>query len=465
MEMLDQVNSIPKDTLIMIGNGFDIWQGLHTSYAQFEEYYITHLDEILRELHLKKRLLVGKSGEPVLDDSRNPILYSDVELFYGDPYKPGRLPHSFWNTFESSLDQLDDQQLNLYFGKDPSGLKGIQRGVQNARRILEKAFCDWIATIKIDEQESGYRFGNHCLFVNFNYTDTLIKRFGVEKENEYHIHGETYDKKSIIFGHATHPEQPFRKLFHMGERYRGLFYVEDALYQTDKHVEDNYTSLRMFFALHGLHPQAIKQVYVVGHSFGPADLDYFKHLINATQGTEEAPRIELSLKEQDYLDQLNADGEMFLNIQYASHHRERMLGKKPVSYPDLEKIDKLMYEILEDPYYRMTPEEQFRLEAAAVHRRFLSEQEIRNKQAEREFMKMLRRVQLGSFRAYSGTHMVEPININKTGTDTRSSSTEWRISYFSADDKARIEAAMEKFGCRNYTLYPTIDECLAPFKQ
>lgn len=458
----DNLDPVQKDTLVIIGNGFDIWQRLDTSYDRFEEYYYAHLDEILKALHIKKRTLLNEDRKPVLNDKGEPILYSDVELFYGDPYKPGRLPHDFWHTFEASLDKMDDQQLNLFFGKDPSGLKGIKRGVRNALRILEKTFCDWVATINIDQLEPGYRFGDNCLFINFNYTDTLLKRFGIKEEDEIHIHGEAYDKKSIIFGHSTHPELPLRELYHHGGRLRGLYFVEEALYLTDKHVEDNYQTLRMFFALHGLQARNIKHIYVLGHSFGPADLDYFNHLVSATQGTDEFPAIELTAKEQNYLDNTDADDEYFLNFQYAVHHRERMLKKKPISYPDLEKIDEFMYRVLDNPYYRMTTEEQFRVEKAAVHKRFMREQAARNAQAEKEFLKMLRRVKSGTVQH---TYEVPSARqAGRTAADIPDYSVQWHISYHSSDDKQRIESAMQKFQCQKYILYPTIDQCLAPFK-
>lgn len=44
------------DTLIVIGNGFDRWQGLNTSYADFHRYYLEHRDEILKKLHIKKHI-------------------------------------------------------------------------------------------------------------------------------------------------------------------------------------------------------------------------------------------------------------------------------------------------------------------------------------------------------------------------------------------------------------------------
>lgn len=454
---------VPKDTLVMIGNGFDIWQGLDTSYSNFEEYYHQHLDEILKKLRIKKRTLYDKNGDPEFDKDGKPILFSDVELFYGDPFEPSRLPHSFWNTFESSLDKLDDQQLNYYFGKERAGLKGIKKGADNARRILRQAFCDWIATIDIERKDAGFRFGDNCLFINFNYTDTLIKRFGVKEDDEYHIHGEASDKESIIFGHATHPEYPLPQLYRMKGRFRGLFYIEEALYCADKHVEDNYIDLCMFLACHGTMVEDIKNIYVLGHSFGAADIDYFKHIICATQGIDEDPEGDLTEQEREYLDHMDAAMALQLNLQYAIHHRERALGKKPIPYPLLEKLDRMIFAGLQEPYYHMSTEEQFRLEAAAVRRRFFEEQAVRNARKEKMFYKMLYRAhrkELYRTKGRSGESVEAKVSRAPVKTDT----PQWHISYFSPKSKGRIENVMKTLGCENYTLYPSIDECLAPFK-
>ncbi len=88
------------DTLIIIGNGFDIWQGLHTSYSQFQNYYLKHREEILRKLKLTKYKVKNTAGETKY--------LSDVELFYGNPFKPGELKKEFWYTFEASLDDVSE---------------------------------------------------------------------------------------------------------------------------------------------------------------------------------------------------------------------------------------------------------------------------------------------------------------------------------------------------------------------
>ena len=88
----------PKDTLIIIGNGFDIWQGLHTGYNEFHKYYLLHRDEIMKRLRVKKKVFQDEGGQK--------IVISDVELIYGDPFEPGQLDDGFWSTFEASLVRL-----------------------------------------------------------------------------------------------------------------------------------------------------------------------------------------------------------------------------------------------------------------------------------------------------------------------------------------------------------------------
>lgn len=209
------------DTIIIIGNGFDRWQGLNTSYADFQTYYHEHLNEILKKLHIRKRKYISSDG--TVKEC------SDVELIYGDPFDPGELDNEFWNNFESSLANIDTERINLFFGKERRNLKDMRRSIRNAKRILTEAFCGWIATISITEEDAGYCFGDNCVFINFNYTDTLQKRFGVNEMREIHIHGEATDKKSIVFGHNRHPQEPEPMLAKIGGRFFGLHLLDYTL--------------------------------------------------------------------------------------------------------------------------------------------------------------------------------------------------------------------------------------------
>ena len=116
------------DTIIIIGNGFDRWQGLNTSYADFQTYYHEPLNEILKKLHIRKRKYISSDG--TVKEC------SDVELIYGDPFDPGELDNEFWNNFESSLANIDTERINLFFGKERRNLKDMRRSIRNAKRIL-----------------------------------------------------------------------------------------------------------------------------------------------------------------------------------------------------------------------------------------------------------------------------------------------------------------------------------------
>lgn len=407
----EEALSTPKDTLIIIGNGFDIWQGLHTDYAKFQKYYLLHRDEIMKKLRIKKRAFQGEDGRK--------IIISDVELIYGNPFNPKELSNEFWSTFEVSLDKIDTERLNLFFGKDRKDLYEMDKSIRNANRILREAFCNWITTITIDNRDVGYRFGDNCLFVNFNYTDTLLKRFNVKEDNEYHIHGEAKDKSSIIFGHSTHPQLPENFLYQLGGRFRGLYFVEKILYETDKHVHDNIHWLCMFLAMHAVAAEEIKSVYVLGHSMGLPDVEYFAFLVEATKthNFEEANRGENN-KALNSIDEIND------RLQYAINHGGYQLDSESINEEQKE----------------------------AVARKFIQEQAIRNQEFKKTFTKLFNRANEKSIDEMSA----ESVN--------RTEDAIWHISYYSGRDKEWVEQLMKELGCKKFKMYPTIDECLKPFK-
>ena len=220
-------------------------------------------------------------------------LITPVEMIFGDIFRPQALPEQFFWNFESSIALLDDQNIINYFKKSKLGLYKLQKTVRKAQQILQKLFCDWIKSIEIVPGDSGYKFDDSCYFINFNYTDTLVKRFGIDKNSDYHIHGEADDPESIIFGHSAHPEIAFQELMEQkfvrtldgkkSRRLQGLYLIENALYETDKHVQDNIDELCEFMTLAGVHIEEITDIYVLGHSFSEPDHEDYEFSVKATK--------------------------------------------------------------------------------------------------------------------------------------------------------------------------------------
>ncbi len=282
------------DTIVVVGNGFDRWQGLQTSYADFHRYYMAHRFEILEELGIERWSMY---------DGKNLVFeFTDVEILFGNPFEICELDDEFWNTFESSLSYIDDENINYFFGKSKSDLRDLKRSVRNAVKILRKAFSDWVSSIEIDERQSQYRFNDSTVFINFNYTDTLVKRFQVEPDMICHVHGEATDAESIVFGHSNHPEYPYPFLKQIGGRFEGAYYIDEILYETDKHVDDNIQYLVYCLVCMGVMSEEIKHVYVLGHSFGEADLRYFAFLHSMTSiGDNNKKELHLDFLEEQFV--------------------------------------------------------------------------------------------------------------------------------------------------------------------
>lgn len=401
----------PKDTLIIIGNGFDAWQGLPTGYSEFQKYYLSHRDEIMKRLRIKKKMFQDEDGQQ--------IAISDVELIYGDPFEPRNLDDDFWSTFETSLDKLNAQRLNLFFGKGRKDLRQMRKSIKDAGRIIRETFCNWIGEITIDNKDAGYRFGDNCLFINYNYTNTLLKRFKIKEENQYHIHGEAADKGSIIYGHSTHPQLPEPALYQFGGRFRGLYFVQEILYKTDKHVQDNIQGLCMFLAMHGVMPEEIKNVYVLGHSMGMPDIEYFAFLADATRA--HSPKESDDKKDKESSSPID---DLHNRLQFAINHT----GYR-VDYQDL------------DPQ-----------QIEAVNSQYLQEQATRNQDFQKMFTKVL------SQRKDKTPDKCVKKNIPRVDDAT------WHVSYHTDQDKQWAETLLKELGCKKVKLYPTIGECLAPFK-
>lgn len=401
------------DTLVIVGNGFDRWLGLETSYANFRRYYLDNRSRILKKIHAKEHTLYHADGALFrkVDDAE--LLYSSSLDFY-DSNAEFLLDEWFWGDFESNLGHIDSTHINAFFGKGRRNLKSLDKCVRSADKLLREAFCDWIASIEAHSviTSRDCMLCDGCLFINFNYTRSLQRIFGVPERQVCHIHGEASDKKSIVYGHALHPWEPERFLLQLGGRFAGLYHVLRILYQTDKQVQDNIRLLRFFLASHEVEIGDIKDVYVLGHSMSEPDFGYFEFL--AQRGYPEWER----------------------------HFDEAELA--PIdSVGDMS--DRANYEI---------------------HRFGNGEPESR---IESRFVNSMNRwksaVQLGREEAFlaNAQDLLSSVGncmLRRSGSVSESSSAQWHITCYSDKDKARVREVMERLEVKDFELLDTIDAAL-----
>lgn len=272
--------------LYIIGNGFDLYHGLDTKYQSFAKFLAEEEDEIYD-------LLLTYYGLP--DISEDPVC--DAE-------------YAEWANFESSLADLDYKQV-LEDNSDAAakpGSVGFRDGDWHTyqiemEKIIEKLterlisiFNSFILNInypdKIDDKK--IKLSSDSLFMNFNYTDTLERYYNVENTRICYIHNKSIDENSqIVLGHGTDPsdfeekqpeppnglseEELDKWREYMSDQYdysyesaksKILSYYTKAFKNTRSIINDNIDFLGSLYN--------VKNVYVLGHSISPVDVEYFK---------------------------------------------------------------------------------------------------------------------------------------------------------------------------------------------
>jgi len=167
-----------------------------------------------------------------------------------------------WDVFESKLGNLN---LDLFLKQkddeiDDSFLYHTVL-MHHLPKIIE-FFKEWINTIDVSKAVMKEKFRDEirkgkCLFLNFNYTDTLELLYNVE--NVCHIHGSK--DTEIILGHegsadfSDFDEKMFKTTF---KKLTGLYISRNREF---------FSSLK-----------DVTEIYSIGFSFGEVDMPYIKEI-------------------------------------------------------------------------------------------------------------------------------------------------------------------------------------------
>lgn len=240
-------------TLFIIGNGFDIWNRLPTSYWYFHQKYKDRLDE---HIHY-------------FDD------FCDVD--------------SEWANFEESLGSFNQDEFHdnaamqpslEELGDDPKLLYGFEDEIAIKKEELvddiTSAFNAWIRSVDVNEAQKLIHFNLPAYFVNFNYTTTLQDVYSIPEHNVLHIHGKV--GREIIFGHGRNlispaiNEERDEPWFHESAKavaqVHGVFHKPvDEILDRHRQTLNNYGD--------------IENVVVIGHSVNAIDAPYFQCILDA----------------------------------------------------------------------------------------------------------------------------------------------------------------------------------------
>ena len=255
-------------SLVIIGNGFDIFHGIESSYWGFKQYleknreyrFINALESYISsdELWSSFEYALGCLDSDILKESNSCYL-----LGYGDDNWRDSAHHDYQMMISEELK----------FAKD-----------------IPMYLRDWILSLETRRRQiiSNNVLNSYNTYISFNYTDTLEQTYGIPRNNILYIHGKALENAQLIVGHgnadmtidktpsefATEEER---------EAYEEYIEAVDIREQEAEEIIRNYyvstyknvDEIIRYYYSYFIGLQGIKQVYVLGHSLAAVDLPYF----------------------------------------------------------------------------------------------------------------------------------------------------------------------------------------------
>ena len=225
----------PSETLVIIGNGFDVAHGIKSEYKDFKEYYNIH--------HKKEGVdkLFKLNGN-----------WSNIEWALTN-YDVIRILDSKRYQYDWILDEL----LRL--------------------------FNLWVDLIRLNVKplNEQYELYKESWILTFNYTETIESVYNIPSSQIYHIHGSRLDnKKQYLFGSGI--ERDITDLeeysYETEDRYEAIEEIFVTMNnQYTKPVFSRINALKEF-----LKDKDIQMIKVHGHSMGEVDSMYFREIIKKT---------------------------------------------------------------------------------------------------------------------------------------------------------------------------------------
>lgn len=239
--------------LFIIGNGFDIWNRLPTSYKNFNEEYKEHLDE-----H------VNYFDDFCHIDSEWANFEESLGSFNQDDFHDN-------SAMQPSLEELGDDPKLLYGYEDEITIKKEELVDE-----ITGAFNSWIRTVDVNAARKLMHFNFPACFINFNYTTTLQDVYNISDVSVLHIHGKV--GREIIFGHGrkidsskrtNESDAPwFDETKSEVAQVLGIFHKPvDEILARNRATLEGYVN--------------VENIVVIGHSVNDIDVPYFQCILNA----------------------------------------------------------------------------------------------------------------------------------------------------------------------------------------
>lgn len=253
--LFSEEKQLNKQTLVVIGNGFDLASGIKSSYSDFKQWL---------QLNDKHRLI------------------GLMDTFFSNQ-------RDVWGNIEKALGEYDEDSILEYCKPDEEidydhPTRSMAAVEDNPEWIFKpvldefiEAFKDWVNSIDIANAEKVRDLPVECKYLTFNYTETLEMIYGIPESNILHIHGSRILDKEYIIGHNNfrNPNDAYKdesQMLYLQDTWSKIIEWMNGL------VKDSTSIIRQnkdfFDSL-----SDIEQIVVYGHSFFEVDWSYMEEIV------------------------------------------------------------------------------------------------------------------------------------------------------------------------------------------
>lgn len=195
---LFEKRKLTSKTLFVIGNGFDRFQGVPSSYDSFKDF----LERSAKGRDLLNLLESFIRKEDIWGHFEESLAYLDREMMM--------------NSINDFLDEFDvpkDEHADNFSAADYfTAVDFAMSPVNIILQELPKFFIRWVRSLPLPKDNRALIsiLDPDARYLNFNYTETLEAVYGLKKESILYLHGDRRDKAfKPVLGHGRDPVEAF----------------------------------------------------------------------------------------------------------------------------------------------------------------------------------------------------------------------------------------------------------------
>lgn len=250
---------VPKNTLYVFGNGFDLAHGLKTAFEDFHNWLISN--KFSQFVYLMEKLYPTLLLKGLWSDMETALARVNVDMIYqfDRDYRDGE-----WGR--------DRDKCKEDFCRETGSVLRVASGSSIADKLRM-----WTKSIQIDSVNKKFSLSAESKYLTFNYTKTLEIVYGIN--DVCHIHGcsdlDKDGKLDIVVG-CKSPKLEFDIEGMKEDICSKKQIIANILKENIKYVEGCMLKHYTFFD----NLECITDIIVFGHSLADVDKDYFLHIAN-----------------------------------------------------------------------------------------------------------------------------------------------------------------------------------------